>query len=99
MVTIENAIATLSDVSNFCLIVKLRILLSKKVGVYGCKRYLIKTLCHVKTVWIKGKTKLTPELHMNWYTACLNCQKLVYADIEWTIRCPSYKEKTQVEAR
>ncbi|XP_027177835.1 replication protein A 70 kDa DNA-binding subunit B-like [Coffea eugenioides] len=52
-----------------------------------------------KTAWVQGTVKLAYGFIKYWTTACVNCHKIVNADIDWIIHCPSCKQQSEVELR
>ncbi|XP_071927037.1 replication protein A 70 kDa DNA-binding subunit D-like isoform X1 [Coffea arabica] len=52
-----------------------------------------------KTAWVQGTVKLAYGFTKYWITACVNCHKIVNADIDWIIHCPSCKQQSEVELR
>ena len=52
-----------------------------------------------KTAWVQGTVKLAYGFTKYWTTACVNCHKIVNADIDWIIHCPSCKQQSEVELR
>ncbi|XP_071903396.1 replication protein A 70 kDa DNA-binding subunit B-like isoform X1 [Coffea arabica] len=52
-----------------------------------------------KAAWVQGTVKLAYGFTKYWTTACVNCHKIVNADIDWIIHCPSCKQQSEVELR
>ncbi|XP_071937211.1 replication protein A 70 kDa DNA-binding subunit B-like [Coffea arabica] len=52
-----------------------------------------------KAAWVQGTVKLAYGFSKYWTTACANCHKIVNADIDWIIHCPSCKQQSEVELR
>nr|XP_027125531.1 uncharacterized protein LOC113742040 [Coffea arabica] len=52
-----------------------------------------------KAAWVQGTVKLAYGFTKYWTTACVNCHKIVNADIDWIIHCPLCKQQSEVELR
>ncbi|XP_071919621.1 replication protein A 70 kDa DNA-binding subunit B-like isoform X3 [Coffea arabica] len=52
-----------------------------------------------KAAWVQGTVKLAYGFTKYWTTTCVNCHKIVNANIDWIIHCPSCKQQSEVELR